>query len=96
MSKGSRYSQQFKEDAVRHKKEHPELTAKQAAENLGVSLSALKHWIHDAKVNNGSVPSPGSGNYASEEARELPGLNGNCGTQKMPWKYKKATCILGK
>lgn len=71
MSKGSRHSQQFKEHAVRYKKEHPELTAKQTAENLDVSLSALKHWIHDAKVNNGSVPSTGSGNYASEEAREI-------------------------
>lgn len=62
ISKGSRYSQQFKEDAVRYKKDHPELIAKQAADNLGVSESTLKHWIHSAKVNDGSVPSPGSGN----------------------------------
>ena len=31
MSKGSKYSQQFKEDAVRYKEDHPELAARQAA-----------------------------------------------------------------
>lgn len=53
MSKGSRYSQQFKEDAIRYKNDHPELTAKQAANNLGVSESALKHWINSAKEKDG-------------------------------------------
>lgn len=42
MSKGKQYSQQFKEDAVRYKEEHPELTYEKAANNLGVSDSALK------------------------------------------------------
>ena len=97
MSKGSKYSQQFKEDAVRYKKEHPELTATQVAENLGVSLSALKHWIHDAKVNNGSVPSPGSGNYASEEAREIARLKRELQDAKDALEVlKKAISILGK
>lgn len=89
MSKSSKYSQQFKEDAVRLKKDHPELTAKLAADNLGVSESALKHWIHSAKVNNGSVPSPGSGNCASEEAREIARLKRELRDAKdaLPWKY---------
>ena len=41
MSKGKQYTQQFKEDAVRYKEEHPELTYEKAAHNLGVSDSAL-------------------------------------------------------
>ena len=44
MSKGKQYTQQFKEDAVRYKEEHPELTYEKAAYNLGVSDSALKAW----------------------------------------------------
>lgn len=97
MSKGSRYSQQFKEDAVRYKKEHPKLTAKQVAENLGVSLSALKHWIHDAKVNNSFIPSPSSGYYASEEAREIARLKRELQNAKDSLEVlKKAISILGK
>ncbi|CVI74154.1 hypothetical protein BN3660_03733 [Eubacteriaceae bacterium CHKCI004] len=59
MSKGSKYSQQFNEDAVRYKKSHTKLTAKLVTDNLGVSESSFKHWIHSAKINNGSVFSPG-------------------------------------
>ena len=44
MAKGSRYDQQFKENAVRYRLEHPELSLQKAAENLGISDSALKTW----------------------------------------------------
>lgn len=37
MAKGSRYDQQFKENAVRYRLEHPELSLQKAAENLGIS-----------------------------------------------------------
>ena len=36
MAKGTQYSKQFKEDAVRYRKDHPELTVQKAAENLGI------------------------------------------------------------
>ena len=42
MAKGTQYSKQFKEDAVRYRKDHPELAVQKAAENLGISESALK------------------------------------------------------
>lgn len=35
-------TQQCKEDAVRYKKEHPELSYQMAASNLNISISALK------------------------------------------------------
>jgi transposase len=44
MAKGTNYSQQFKEDAVRYRKEHPKLTLKQVASNLGISDSSLCQW----------------------------------------------------
>ena len=43
MAKGTKYSQQFKEDAVQYRLDHPgNLSLRKAAENLGVSESALK------------------------------------------------------
>ena len=42
MSKGTKYSQQFKEDAVQYRKDHPELPLRKAAENLGVSLNTVE------------------------------------------------------
>mgnify|MGYP001755002375 CR=1 FL=1 len=49
MAKGTKYSQQFKEDAVQYRLDHPELPLRKAAENLGVSESALKNWMKVAR-----------------------------------------------
>mgnify|MGYP002224041784 CR=1 FL=1 len=71
MAKGTKYSQQFKEDAVQYRLDHPDLPLRKAAENLGVSESALKNWMKATKEHKGEVPTRGSGNYASEEAKEI-------------------------
>ena len=34
MARGTRYSQEFKEDAVRYRLEHPEIALRKCAENL--------------------------------------------------------------
>ena len=70
MAKGTKYSQQFKEDAVQYRLDHPELPLRKASENLGVSESALKNWMKAAKEHKGEVPTRGSGNYARLQ-REL-------------------------
>ena len=66
-----RISQEFKEDAVRYRLEHPEIALRKCAENLGISESALKTWMKSAKEHEGTVPIRGSGNYASDEAKEI-------------------------
>ena len=66
MARGTRYSQEFKEDAVRYRLEHPEIALRKCAENLGISESALKTWMKSAKEHEGTVPTRGSGNYASD------------------------------
>ena len=71
MAKGTQYSKQFKEDAVRYRKDHPELTVQKAAESLGISESALKNWMKAARENEDSVPTRGTGNYSSDEAKEI-------------------------
>ena len=45
MAKGTKHSQEFKEDAVRYRLEHPEMALRKCAENLGISESALKNWM---------------------------------------------------
>ena len=55
IAKGTQYSQQFKEDAVRYREDHPELTIRKTADNLGISESALKSWIKASKENDGVV-----------------------------------------
>lgn len=96
MSQGNRYSQQFKEDAVRYRKDHPELSLKQASTNLGVSDSALKSWIKVAKASGGAVETRGSGNYSSDEAKEIVRLQRELRDAKDALEVlKKAIGILG-
>lgn len=71
MAKGTKYSQQFKGDAVQYRLNHPELTLCKSAQNLGISESALKNWMKLAKEHEGIVPTRGSGNYASDEEKEI-------------------------
>ena len=97
MAKGTQFSQQFKEDAVRYRNEHPEISLRRAAENLGISESALKAWIKAAQENEGAVPTRGSGNYASDEAKEIARLQRELrDTRDALEILKKAIGILGK
>ena len=96
MAKGTKYSQQFKEDAVQYRLDHPELPLRKAAENLGVSESALKNWMKAAKEHKGEVPTRGSGNYTSEEAKEIARLQRELrDTKDALGVLKKAIGILG-
>ena len=97
MAKGTQYSKQFKEDAVRYRKDHPELTVQKAAENLGISESALKNCMKAARENEGSVPTRGTGNYSSDEAKEIARLKRELRDTKDALEIlKKAIGILGK
>ena len=97
MAKGTKYSQEFKEDAVRYRLEHPEMALRKCAENLGISESALKNWMKSAKNHEGAVPTRGSGNYASDEAKEIARLQRELRDTKDALEVlKKAICILGK
>ena len=51
------YTEEFKKDAVKYWKEHPELGINKCAKNLEVSKSALSAWTKSYKENDrGSVP----------------------------------------
>lgn len=90
-------TQQFKEDAVRYALDHPELTMRQCAQNLGIGLSTLDRWKRKYQENHGEIPSPGSGNYSSDEQREIARLKRELrDTQNALDVLKKAISILGK
>ena len=87
----------FKENAVRYRLDHPELSLQKAAENLGISDSALKTWLRAAREHEGNVPTRGSGNYSSDEAKEIARLQRELRDTKDALEIlKKAISILGK
>ena len=60
-----------------------------AAENLGIGRTTLGAWTKAAKENDVSVPTRGSGNFESDEAKEIARLKKNSEIQRMLWTYKK-------
>ena len=97
MSRQTRqHSQQFKQDAVKYVNEHPDLTLMECAKNLGIGLSTLSRWRQQYDDNNGTVPTRGSGNYASDEAKEIARLKRELRTAQDALEVlKKAISILG-
>lgn len=71
------------------------MTLRKTAENPGISESTLKKWMKTAKENEGSVPTRGSGNYVSDEAKEIARLQRELrDTKDAPEVLKKAISIL--
>lgn len=69
--KKTQHSKQFKLDAVNYRKEHPDLTQVECAKNLGIGVSTLARWESQFRDNDGDIPVRGSGNYISDDAREI-------------------------
>lgn len=65
------HTKQFKLDAISYRKEHPDLTQVECAKNLGIGVSTLARWEAQFRDNNGDIPAIDSGNYASEEEKEI-------------------------
>ncbi len=95
MSKRStRYSKQFKKDAVAYARGHSDLSANAVAANLGVAPSTLGRWIKQADA--GEEIHRGSGNYLSDEAKENARLRKELRDTKDALEIlKKAISILG-
>ena len=90
------HDKQFKLDAVRYYEEHKEHGLRGCAENLGVGYSTLGKLSKELQ-DSSSIESRGSGNYASDESKEIARLKRElCGTQEHLNVLKKAIGILGK
>ncbi len=94
--KQKQHTKQFKLDAVNYRREHPDLTQVECAKNLGINASTLSRWEAQFRENDGDIPVRGSGNYASDEAKEIARLKRELrDTQDALDVLKKAISILG-
>ena len=50
--------------------DHKDLGVRGCAENLGIGYSTLTKWLKDFR-ESGDIPVRGSGNYASDEQKEI-------------------------
>ena len=96
------HDKQFKLDAIRyyqdHKdhKDHKDLGVRGCAENLGIGYSTLTKWLKDFR-ESGDIPVRGSGNYSSDEQKEIARLRRELrDAQDALDVLKKAINILGK
>ncbi len=95
--KKTQHNKQFKLDAVNYRKEHPNLTQAECAKNLGIGISTLARWEAQFRDNDGDIPVRGSGNYESDEAKEIARLKRELrDAQDALDVLKKAIGILGK
>jgi transposase len=89
------YDKQFKLNAVAYRFDHPELTIKECATKLGVPYDTYHGWL-SAHKNKGENAFRGSGNYSSDEAKEIARLKRELrDTQDALEVLKKAIGILG-
>lgn len=93
----NQHTRQFKLDAINYRKEHPDLTQVECAKNLGIGVSTLARWESQFRENDGDIPVIGSGNYASEEEKEIARLKRELrDAQDALDVLKKVIGILGK
>ena len=91
------HDQQFKEQAVRYYLDHKDLGLRGCAENLDVGYSTLGKWLRDYNTNDETIPTRGSGNYASDIEKENARLRRELRDTKDALDIlKKAISILGK
>lgn len=92
------FDNEFRNNAIRYAQEHNEMTMTEVANNLGVGKSTLSRWMSEAKQSEiGSVEMRGTGNYASDEAKEIAQLKRELRDTKDALDIlKKAISILGK
>lgn len=95
--KNKQHTKQFKLDAINYRKEHPNLTQTECAKNLGIGMSTLARWEAQFRDYDGDIPVRGSGNYESDEQKEIARLKRELrDTQDALDVLKKAIGILGK
>ncbi len=91
------YTDEFKQDVVQYVADHPEESKIAVSKRFGISDATIHKWLKDAGANNGVVASRGSGNFSSDEAKEIARLKKELKDTKDALDVlKKAIGILGK
>ena len=64
------HDKQFKLDAIQYYEDHKELGLRGCANNLGIGYSTLTKWRKELR-DSGDIVVRGSGNYESDEQKEI-------------------------
>ncbi len=98
MSRNSKaYDQEFKENVINYVLEHPEEKYTALGNKFGVHPTTIAGWMKQYRSNDNQVIVRGSGNYASDEAKEIAKLKKELKDTKDALEVlKKAIGILGK
>jgi transposase len=90
------HDRQFKLNAIGYCGEHPDLTGEKYAKNLGIGLSTLSRWKKQYCDSNDDTSTRDSGNYSSDEQKEIAHLKRELrDAQDALDVLKKAIGILG-
>ena len=90
------YDKDFKLSAVQYYYQHQELGLEKCAKNLGIGIASLRRW-REQFSDTGKIKSRGTGNYASEEQKEIARLKRELQSATDALDVlKKAISILGK
>ena len=91
------FNDEFKQGVVDYVLQHPEESKLSVAKKFSIADSTIHKWMKDAKNNDNKIESRGSGNFASNEAKEIARLKKELkDTQDALEVLKKAIGILGK
>ena len=97
MAKVAAYDKEFKESVVKYALEHPDETYTNLGKRFDVHPTTIGGWVKEYKEKNGEDVFRGSGNYSSEEAKEIAHLKKELkDTQDALEILKKAIGIVGK
>lgn len=90
------YDKNFKMDALKYRKDHPELSVAAVCRNLDISVPTYYDWARQFKENQGDINHRGSGNFSSDLEKENAKLKRELEAQKEALRIlKKAIGILG-
>ena len=65
------FTDEFKQGVVQYVINHPDESKVSIAKRFGVADSTIHKWMKDSAKNNETIVSRGSGNFSSDEAKEL-------------------------
>lgn len=97
MARTASYDKEFKEGVIQYVLDHPEESLVSVGKKFDIHATTVGGWVKEYKTNNGENVFRGSGNYSSEEAKEIARLKKELkDTQDALEVLKKAIGILGK
>lgn len=65
------FDDDFKQGVVNYVLEHPDESKLSVAKRFGIVDSTVHKWLKDAGKNSQEIHSRGSGNFSSDEAKEI-------------------------